>query len=277
MDFQEKCPARDPKKRDKSKRWDRDNFVGTKSKHIIPPIALFHSYKNCSDRDGFNTHECNEDIVQQPTGDETFTLGLTFGSAGTEGVVFDGGVYDFTHPRGSFEVHLRPGGRFFAPMFPAKTLWMCTAGPTGQLLIQWAQYGQYALSMDASSPIPSFTGSVVGRSEDWRKVFATIHARAEKIFARHPITNACAHVLIWQMKWRRPFTLPELKLMDSEWELEHPGGSFAIEFRADGTNSCACPRLNNMYNMYMCNMCSMYNMHMYNMYMLHVHVDDLAL
>ena len=28
--------------------------------------------------------------------------------------------------------------------------------------------------------------------------------------------------------------------MDSEWEFEHPGGSFAIEFRADAVNSCAC-------------------------------------
>ena len=29
--------------------------------------------------------------------------------------------------------------------------------------------------------------------------------------------------------------------MNSEWVLEHPGGSFSIEFRADGTNSFVCP------------------------------------
>ena len=39
----------------------------------------------------------NYTITSVETGDETFTLGLTFRSAGTEEVVFDGAVYDFTH------------------------------------------------------------------------------------------------------------------------------------------------------------------------------------
>ena len=42
------------------------------------------------------------------------------------------------------------------------------------------------------------------------------------------------------MQMKRPFTKQEMKVMDSEWEFEHPGGSFAIEFRADAVNSCAC-------------------------------------
>ena len=43
------------------------------------------------------------------------------------------------------------------------------------------------------------------------------------------------------MKLKRPFSVAEMKLLDSEWELQHPGGSFAIEFRADGYNHCAPP------------------------------------
>ena len=31
-----------------------------------------------------------------------------------------------------------------------------------------------------------------------------------------------------------------MSVMDSEWKLEHPGGSFDIEFRADGLNSFVC-------------------------------------
>ena len=42
------------------------------------------------------------------------------------------------------------------------------------------------------------------------------------------------------MKFVRPFSLPETKLMDSQWEFEHPGGSFTIEFRADSFNSFVC-------------------------------------
>ena len=38
----------------------------------------------------------------------------------------------------------------------------------------------------------------------------------------------------------RPFSVAEAMLLDSEWELQHPGGNpFKIEFRADGYNHCA--------------------------------------
>ena len=39
----------------------------------------------------------NYTITSVESGDETFTLGLTFGSSGSEEIVFDGAVYDFTH------------------------------------------------------------------------------------------------------------------------------------------------------------------------------------
>ena len=127
------------------------------------------------------------------------------------------GVYDFAHPRGVFEVHLRSGGRFFAPKFPEKSKWKCTNeccadGKTCcHLQIEWGKYGQYALEMDEASVPPCCSGSVKGNPENWRK-----------------------------MTMKRPFTPQELKLMDSEWTLEHPGGSFAVEFHADGLNSFVC-------------------------------------
>ena len=39
---------------------------------------------------------------------------------------------------------------------------------------------------------------------------------------------------------KRDFTLVESKLMDSEWELEHEGGKFLVEFRADAYNHFIC-------------------------------------
>ena len=42
------------------------------------------------------------------------------------------------------------------------------------------------------------------------------------------------------MKMKRPFSPAELAIFDSVWELEHPGGKFPIEFRADGFNHFVC-------------------------------------
>lgn len=42
------------------------------------------------------------------------------------------------------------------------------------------------------------------------------------------------------MKMARQFTVAEMTLMDSEWTLQHAGGSFNIEFRADGYNHFIC-------------------------------------
>ena len=36
------------------------------------------------------------------------------------------GVYDFEHPHGVFDVHLRSNGRFFAPKFQCKAKWHAT-------------------------------------------------------------------------------------------------------------------------------------------------------
>ena len=147
------------------------------------------------------------------------------------------GVYDFAHPGGTFDVHLRPGGRFFAPLFQARASW--SLAEDQRLLIDFQKYGRYELTRLEGSA--EFEGSAVGDPSNWRK-----------------------------MKRRRPFSEAEAKLLDSVWELQHPGmpcervralpdraracfsrefsflrhvmsvvcagGSFPVEFRADGFN-----------------------------------------
>ena len=125
------------------------------------------------------------------------------------------GVYDFTHPGGAFEVHLRSRSRFFAPNFKENSMWRCDRSAdasTYQLLIEWGKYGRYALDMDMAAHPPCCAGSAIGQPENWRT-----------------------------MIMKRPFTLCESKIMDSEWKFEHAGGSFSIEFHADGLNSFNCP------------------------------------
>ena len=129
------------------------------------------------------------------------------------------GVYDFAHPGSVFEVHLREGGRFFAPQFPENSVWRCAEqccadGKTCcKLLIEWGKYGAYDLVLDTNALPPCCSGSLVGNPADWRK-----------------------------MSLKRKFTMQELKIMDSEWKFEHPGGSFEIQFHADGMNSFVCDR-----------------------------------
>ena len=129
-------------------------------------------------------------------------------SASAEALAKLEGVYHFEHPGGAFDVHLRSKGRFFCPKFQAKAEWHCTEA--GELEIKWGKYGEYKL--DIKDPARKyFEGSAVGKPESWRK-----------------------------MGMKRPFSTAELGLFDSVWELEHPGGKFNVEFRADGYNHCAC-------------------------------------
>ena len=80
------------------------------------------------------------------------------------------GIYDFTHAGGTFDVHLRPGGQFFAPMFQAKATWRIT--PDEHLLIDWAKFGKYDLTLTSKSACcpPEFEGSAVGDAANWRQV-----------------------------------------------------------------------------------------------------------
>ncbi|KAL1527985.1 hypothetical protein AB1Y20_009356 [Prymnesium parvum] len=121
------------------------------------------------------------------------------------------GVYDFQHPGGNFEVHLRSKNRFFCPKFQAKATWeLKEEGGEHKLYIDWGKFGKYELVVDLASKAAS--GSAVGKPESWRK-----------------------------MAFKRPFCAAELALFDSEWSFIHPKGDFKVEFRADGYNHFVCP------------------------------------
>jgi len=135
----------------------------------------------------------------------------------------------------SFDVHLRSGGRFFAPKFQSKASW--TLDSENKLFIDWGKYGgaaRPAKPNGGAHPAPLLTppprrrgagkyellvnpadksaaGSAQGKPESWRK-----------------------------MAFKRPFHPAEIALMDSEWEFIHPSGQFKVEFRADGFNHFVC-------------------------------------
>lgn len=119
------------------------------------------------------------------------------------------GVYDFTHAGGTFDVHLRPGGRFFAPQFQADSTWKMVDDK--KMAIAWGNFGNYELAITGDESPPAWEGSAVGDAKNWRK-----------------------------MKLKRPFSDAESKLFDSVWDFSHPGGNFEIQFRADGYNHFVC-------------------------------------
>ena len=129
-------------------------------------------------------------------------------SASADAVAKLVGCYKFYHPGGEFLVHLRPEGKFFAPQYQAKATWVVTEA--GLLTIDWGKYGNYELQL-TDPATRAFEGSFVGQPSNWRK-----------------------------MVLHRSFTPAELNLLDSEWELEHPGGKFNVEFRADAYNHFIC-------------------------------------
>lgn len=119
------------------------------------------------------------------------------------------GVYNFEHPGGKFEVHLRSDERFFAPLYQTKSTWCFDAA--GKLMtIDFAKYGVYELNLEDETA-KSFSGSAKGKPENWRK-----------------------------MSLKRPFSKAEMMLFDSVWDFQHPGGSFPVEFRADAYNHFIC-------------------------------------
>lgn len=116
------------------------------------------------------------------------------------------GVYSFAHPGGEFDVHLRDKGRFWAPKFQCKSTWVLQSD--GGLLVDFQQYGKYELKLLDDG---TFSGSAVGKPENWRK-----------------------------MQKLRPFSAAETAVMDSKWQFEYDGGSFEVEFRADAFNHFVC-------------------------------------
>lgn len=121
-------------------------------------------------------------------------------------------MYDFQHAGGNFDVTLRSNGRFFCQKFQAaKATWAAGEKDGKEVLsIDWQKYGKYELAVVDGNK-ESLSGSAVGKPESWRK-----------------------------MQLKRPFTPAELNIFDSEWNFIHPGGSFKVEFRADGYNHFVC-------------------------------------
>jgi len=97
--------------------------------------------------------------------------------------------------------HTHTGGRFFSPQYQAQATW--TVIDQDKIYIDWGNYGEYELALNGSANPPVFEGSYKGKPTNWRK-----------------------------MALKRPFTVAEMKLLDSEWDFQHAGGSFAVEFRA---------------------------------------------
>ena len=76
------------------------------------------------------------------------------------------------------------------------------------LKVDFGKFGQYEFAADGNN---GWAGGALGNPSNWRKM---ILARA--------------------------FSAAERGLMDSEWDFQHPGGSFKVEFRADGFNHFIC-------------------------------------
>lgn len=115
------------------------------------------------------------------------------------------GIYEFGHPGGAFEVHCRPHGKFFAPKFQAKSAWLLHEG---KLQVDFGKFGQYEFVQQEPG---AWKGGAVGNPENWRT-----------------------------MKFVRPFSAAEIKLLGSRWSLIHPGGEFEVEFHADAFNHFVC-------------------------------------
>ena len=124
--------------------------------------------------------------------------------------------YDFTHPHGTFQICLRPGGVMYAPGFTVSGSRWCVANPEGtSLALTWGKYGDYQLNVSNAAE-RELTGSAVNMPEEWRRMKAT-----------------------------RPLSPAEAKLLGaggagSQWNFEWSGGSFPVEFRGDVFNHFVC-------------------------------------
>ena len=87
---------------------------------------------------------------------ETAILGAGFGS-----------VWNFEWEKGAFEIELRVDGynHFICPTYPAHSHWDLSEDQT--LHINWAQYGEYDLRLDAASK--ALVGFKKGQPDNWRR------------------------------------------------------------------------------------------------------------
>mmetsp|Transcript_35135 Transcript_35135/g.93663 ORF Transcript_35135/g.93663 Transcript_35135/m.93663 type:complete len:204 (-) Transcript_35135:124-735(-) len=115
---------------------------------------------------------------------------------------------------GSFEVCFRPAGTFFCPKFQESAKW---EERDGVIFIDWKKFGQYELTLDSETR--TMAGNRIPKNEanenNWRKA-----------------------------EFLRPLSDLEAMLIGdgagTEWDFEWSGGSFPVEFKADGYNHFKC-------------------------------------
>jgi len=122
------------------------------------------------------------------------------------------GWYDLAWKGGSFEICLRPAGYFFCPKFQAQARWELD---DGIVKIDWAKFGKYELKVAEDK---SMEGHAVPKTDDegnWRKA-----------------------------TFKRPLSAEEIAIIGdgagSEWDFAWSGGSFPVQFKADGYNHFKC-------------------------------------
>ena len=111
------------------------------------------------------------------------------------------------------------GGRFFAPNFQARATWDLTEDK--RLLINWAKFGNYELTMKGSSP-PEFEVVSVPTSVPCSALAAQ---SVRQHLLKHVMQgSAVGDPANWRkMKRREGFSVAEKKLLDSVWEFQHRG------------------------------------------------------
>lgn len=114
------------------------------------------------------------------------------------------GVWDFQWATGNMAVEFRPDGIFYCEQYQAHSHWNLE---NGVVSIDWGKYGKYELTV--ASDGRSMDGSAQGNPGNWRKAAMV-----------------------------RSLTPAELCIMQTQWNFQHPQGSFEVEFHADGHFNC---------------------------------------
>mmetsp|Transcript_5660 Transcript_5660/g.11515 ORF Transcript_5660/g.11515 Transcript_5660/m.11515 type:complete len:203 (-) Transcript_5660:87-695(-) len=123
------------------------------------------------------------------------------------------GWYDLSWKGGAFEICFRPGGYFFCPRFQAPARWELEGDV---VRIDWAKFGKYEMQVSADK---SMEGNAIPKNTEdesnWRKA-----------------------------AFKRPLSQEEMVLIGdgagTEWDFAWTGGSFPVQFKADGYNHFKC-------------------------------------
>jgi len=125
------------------------------------------------------------------------------------------GWWDLTWKGGSFEVSFRPLGLFFCAKHQAQAKWELE---DGVVKIDWGKFGKYELVADPEQ---------------------------ERALKGHQAPKNDANPNNWRTaEFKRPLSDEEMLLFGdgagSEWDFQWSGGSFPVQFKADGYNHFVC-------------------------------------